>query len=160
MSDFNQERWNNEVKSWSGQVNDWNSRVIEEFRANGGKVGGTYEGAVLLLLTTTGAKSGKPHTAPLAFLTDGGDGVHTGRLIVAASVLGADHHPAWYHNLLAHPTVTVELGSETFEAIATVISGEEREQLWPWATQQWPLLAEHQAKTTRQIPLVALQRKY
>lgn len=159
MSEFDNERWNNEVKSWSGQVNDWNSRVIEEFRANGGKVGGTYEGAVLLLLTTTGARSGKPHTAPLAFLTDGGDGVHSGRLIIAASVLGADRHPAWYYNLVAHPGVTVELGSETFEATATVVSGEEREQLWSWTTQQWPLLAEHQAKTTRQIPLVALQHK-
>jgi len=152
MSDFDNKRWSNEVKNWSGQVKDWNSRVIEEFRANGGKVGGTYEGAILLLLTTTGARSGKPHVAPLGYLIDGE------RLIIAASVLGADHHPAWYHNLVAHPTVTVELGSETFEATATVITGEERERLWAWTTQQWPLLAEHQAKTTRQIPLVALQR--
>jgi deazaflavin-dependent oxidoreductase (nitroreductase family) len=152
MSDFNSEQWSSEINNWSGQVNDWNNQVIEEFRANGGKVGGVYEGAVLLLLTTTGARSGKPHTAPLAYLTDGE------RLIVAASVLGAAHHPAWYHNLVAHPTVTVELSSETFDATATVITGEERERLWAWATQQWPLLADHQAKTTRQIPLVALQR--
>jgi deazaflavin-dependent oxidoreductase (nitroreductase family) len=152
MSNFNSERWNSEVQNWSGQVNNWNTKVIDEFRANGGKVSGVYEGAVLLLLTTTGARSGKRHTTPLGFLTDGD------RLIIAASVLGADHHPAWYHNLVAHPTVTVELGSETFDANATVITGEERERLWAWATQQWPYLAEHQAKTTRQIPLVALQR--
>ncbi|EFH88253.1 nitroreductase family deazaflavin-dependent oxidoreductase [Ktedonobacter racemifer] len=152
MSDFNLERWNSEVKNWSSQTNAWNNQVIEEFRANRGNVGGTYEGAVLLLLTTTGARSGKRHTAPLAYLIDGE------RLIVAASVLGAAHHPAWYHNLVAYPTVTVELDSETFDATATVIAGEERERLWAWATKQWPLLVEHQAKTTRQIPLVALQR--
>jgi deazaflavin-dependent oxidoreductase (nitroreductase family) len=152
MSDFNLERWNSEVKNWSSQTNAWNNQVIEEFRAIGGKVGGTYEGAVLLLLSTTGARSGKRRTTPLAYLIDGE------RLIVAASVLGAAHHPAWYHNLVAHPTVTVELGPETFDATATVIAGKDRERLWAWATKQWPLLAEHQAKTARQIPLVALQR--
>lgn len=152
MSNFNIERWNSEVQNWSGQVNDWNNKIIDEFRANEGKVGGIYEDAVLLLLTTTGARSGKRHTTPLGYLTDGD------RLIVAASVLGADHHPAWYHNLVAHPTVTIELSSESFDATATVITGEERERLWAWATQQWPNLAEHQTRTTRQIPLVALQR--
>lgn len=152
MSDFNLERWNSEVKNWSSQTQAWNTQVIEEFRAKRGKLSGTYEGAILLLLTTTGARSGKCHTVPLAYLIDGE------RLIITASALGAAQHPAWYHNLVASPAVTVELGDEIFEAIATVLRGEEREQLWSWTTKHWPLLVEHQAKTTRQIPLVALQR--
>ncbi len=134
-------------------VNDWNTKVIEEFRANGGKLGGRYAGAPLLLLTTTGAKSGQRRTTPLGFLRDGN------RLVVAASVLGAPKNPAWYHNLVAHPEVTVELGSETFDTTASVAQGEERERLWSEFLKGYPDLAEHQARTSRQIPLVILPQQ-
>ncbi|GCF07019.1 nitroreductase family deazaflavin-dependent oxidoreductase [Dictyobacter arantiisoli] len=133
-------------------MSDWNTKIIEEFRANGGKVGGTYENRPLLLLTTTGAKSKQQHTTPLAFMKDGD------RLIIVASMLGAPKNPAWYHNIVAHPEVTIELGSETFPATATVIEGEQRTQLWARTTEEFPILADHQAKTTRQIPLIAITR--
>src|SRR6266700_5885662 len=103
--------------------NDWNRQVIEEFRANRGKVGGMWEGRPLLLLTTTGAKSGERRTTPTMYLRDGG------RLLVFASKGGAPTHPAWYHNLLAHPEVTVELGTETFKARAVPVTGAERVRL-------------------------------
>ena len=133
-------------------INAWNSKVIEEFRANGGKVSGQYEGAQLLLLTTTGAKSGLRRTTPLGYLSDGD------YMIVAASMLGAPKHPDWYHNLVAHPEVTVETGTGAFDTIATVAEGEERERLLAKFAEASPMLAEHQAKTTRQIPLVVLKR--
>ncbi|MBV8694448.1 MAG: nitroreductase family deazaflavin-dependent oxidoreductase [Ktedonobacteraceae bacterium] len=129
-------------------INNWNSQIIEEFRANEGKVGGVYEGGSLLLLTTIGKKSGKPRTVPLGYKPDGD------RLIVVASFMGAPKHPDWYLNLVAHPQVTVEVGQETFNALATTVEGEARERLLG----QWPLVTDHQAKTTREIPLVALQR--
>jgi deazaflavin-dependent oxidoreductase (nitroreductase family) len=131
-------------------VNDWNAKVIEEFRANGGKVSGRYTNSQLLLLNTIGAKSGEQRTTPLGFLRDGD------RVVVAASVLGAPKNPAWYHNLLAHPEVTVELGEEKYHATASVAQGEERERLWTEFLKGYPYLAEHQAKTSRQIPLVIL----
>ena len=140
-----------ERTDWTPQgIKDWNAGVIAEFRANGGRVGGAYAGGGLLLLTTTGARSGRSHTVPLGYLADGE------RLIVSSFIETA--YPAWYHNLLAHPTVTVELGAETFAATAIVPTGEEREHLWAWVTQQWPLLNEHQAKTALRLPLVVLQR--
>jgi deazaflavin-dependent oxidoreductase (nitroreductase family) len=129
-------------------MSDWNNKIIEEFRTNGGNVGGPYENAPLLLLTTTGKQSGKPRIIPLVYQSNGE------RLIIVASHLGAPKHPDWYHNLVAHPQVTVEVGNETFAAIATTIEDPEREQL----LKEWPIVGEHQAKTTRQIPFVALQR--
>src|SRR5450432_3936966 len=126
-------------------MSDWNTQVIEKFRANEGKVDGRYEGAALLLLTTTGKKSGEPRTMPLVYQIDGD------RLIIVASHMGAPKHPDWYHNLVAHPQVTVEVGNETFAAIATTIEDPEREQL----LKQWPVVGDHQAKTTRQIPFIA-----
>lgn len=136
------------MSNWGSQVNDWNNQIIHEFRSNGGKVGRAYEEASLLLLTTTGKKSGKPRTTPLGYKLDGD------RFIVFASFMSAPKHPDWYFNLLAHPQVTVEVGNETFNAIATTVEGSERERLLG----QWPQAKEHQAKTTRDIPLVALQR--
>jgi deazaflavin-dependent oxidoreductase (nitroreductase family) len=137
------------MSDWnSSQINDWNRRIIEEFRTNGGTVGGPYGGASLLLLTTRGKKSGKSRTTPLAYKPDGD------RLIVVASYLGAPKHPDWYLNLVAQPQVTVEVGKETFDALAIDTEGSERERL----LEQWPTFSEHQAKTTRQIPVVALQR--
>jgi len=133
--------------------NDYNSKIIEEFRANGGKVGGQFAGAPLLLLTTTGAKSGQTRVTPLGYQRDGG------RLIVYASMLGAPTNPAWYHNLVAHPEVTVEVGDETFDGTAIVTSGAERSRLWDRAVELSPFLGEHQARTTRQIPVIVLSRR-
>jgi deazaflavin-dependent oxidoreductase (nitroreductase family) len=133
-------------------MNDYNRRLIEEFRAHGGKVGGMWEGTPLLLLTTAGARSGERRTTPMAYLPDGD------RLIVWASNGGSPRNPDWYHNLLAHPQVTVEVGTETFDAIAVVTADAERDRLWARGVAVYPSLAEHQAKTTRQIPVIALSR--
>lgn len=137
-------------------MKDYNERVIQEFRANKGEVGGQLEGTPLLLLTTTGAKSGKQHTTPLGYMSDGSDGE---RLIVFASVLGAPNNPAWYHNLVAHPEVTVENGAEAFDATAVVAEGSERDRLWELAVNSYPFLNDHQARTTRRIPVIALERR-
>lgn len=133
--------------------NDWNSRTIEEFRSNGGKVGGIWEGRPLLLLTTTGAKSGKRHTTPTMYLRDGD------RLLVFASKGGAPTQPDWYHNLRTHPQVTVEVGDEKYEATATVLTGEERDRLYARQAELYPQFADYQKKTTRKIPVIALERR-
>jgi deazaflavin-dependent oxidoreductase (nitroreductase family) len=133
-------------------MNDWNRQTIEEFRANKGKVGGMWEGRPLLLLTTTGAKSGQHRTTPTMYLRDGD------RLLVFASKRGAPTHPAWYHNLVAHPQVTVEVGSETYEATATVLNGEERDRLYARQAELYPQFDEYQTNTTRKIPVIALER--
>ncbi len=133
-------------------MSNWNDQIIEEFRANDGKVGGPFEGAPMLLLTTTGAKSGKQHTTPLVFLPDGD------RWIIFASAAGAPKHPAWYHNLVAHPNVTVEVGKERLAATATVLTSPEREEKYASIVKLMPNFAEYQAKTTRQIPVIALKR--
>ncbi|WP_128379878.1 nitroreductase/quinone reductase family protein [Streptomyces cavernae] len=130
---------------------DFNQHVIEEFRANNGRVGGYFEGARLLLLTTTGARSGKPHTTPVGYLADGGE-----RVLVIASAGGSPRHPAWFHNLLANPRVTVEDGVFTYEADAVVLEGDERDRLFARAVEADPGWAEYQAKTDRVIPVVAL----
>jgi deazaflavin-dependent oxidoreductase (nitroreductase family) len=125
--------------------------VIKEFRDRGGEVA-AFEGAPLLLLTTTGAKSGRPHTTPLMYRRDGD------RLVVFASKAGAPTHPAWYHNLRANPTVTVEVGTESFEAEATVVPRDDRDRLFALQADERPQFAEYQTLTTRQIPAVALRR--
>ncbi len=132
-------------------MNEWNRGIIEEFRVNAGKVGGQFEGVPLLLLTTTGAKSGQPRTNPMAYLPDGD------RVVVFASKGGAPTHPDWYRNLAARPEVTVEVGAETFRATAVITTGEERDRLFARQAQLFPGFAEYQAKTTRQIPVIALQ---
>lgn len=130
-------------------VGNYNQMVIERFRANGGKVGGPN---ALLLLTTTGARSGKPRTAPVAYSRDGD------HLVIVASKGGGPTNPDWYHNLLAHPIVTVELGSERFQARANVAQGQERERLFAQHAALMPGFAEYQQKTTRQIPVIILER--
>ncbi|WP_214412725.1 nitroreductase/quinone reductase family protein [Sphaerisporangium fuscum] len=130
---------------------DFNKHVIEEFRANQGRVGGPFEGGRLLLLTTVGARSGAPHTTPLGYLPDGD------RVLVIASAGGAPRHPAWYHNLVANPRVTVESGVFTYEADAVVLSGAERDQAFARAAEADPGWAAYQAKTSRILPVVALQ---
>ena len=132
-------------------MNDWNRQTIEAFRANGGKVGGMWEGRPLLLLTTTGAKSGQRRTNPMMYLRDGD------RLLVFASKGGAPTSPDWYHNLVAHPEVTVEVGTETYAAMATVLTGEERDLLYAKQGKLYPQFAEYQKKTSRKIPVVALE---
>ncbi len=134
-------------------MNDWNRQIIEEFRANGGKVSGQFAGAPLLLLSTTGAKSGQKRTNPLAYTRDGD------RLVIIASKAGAPTSPDWYYNLLAHPNATVEVGTETFDVTAVVATGEERDRLYAQQAQLMPNFAEYQTKTTRVIPVVVLERR-
>lgn len=131
---------------------DWNQSVIKEFRTNSGKVGGPFANAPLLLLTTTGAKTGRRLTSPLVYNTDGD------RVLVFASKGGAPSHPDWYHNLVANPRVTVEVGTESFEANAVVVTGEERDQIFARHSAEQPQFAEYQKKTSRQIPVIALER--
>ncbi|MBF8192467.1 nitroreductase family deazaflavin-dependent oxidoreductase [Nonomuraea sp. K274] len=131
-------------------MTDLNHQVIEEFRANGGKVGGMFEGAPLLLLTTTGARTGRRHTNPVVYLRDGE------RLLVFASNAGGDAHPAWYHNVVAGPKVTVELGEDRFEARAVPLEGEERDRVYARQAAIDPAFAAYQEKTDRVIPVVAL----
>jgi len=135
------------------EMDDFNRKVIEEFRANDGKVGGPFEGSPVLLLTSTGAKSGERRTTPVMYLPDGQ------RMVIFASKAGAPENPAWYHNLLANPTVEVEVGSETVEVDATVTSGEERARLFRQQAELFPQFAEYEKKTTREIPVVALERR-
>lgn len=131
---------------------DFHQQIIEEFRANGGQVGGPFEGARLLLLTTIGARSGAPHTTPVGYLPDGGE-----RILVIASAGGAPHHPDWFHNLVANPRVKVENGVFTYDAEAVVLEGAERDRAFARAVETDPGWADYQAKTTRVIPVVALQ---
>jgi deazaflavin-dependent oxidoreductase (nitroreductase family) len=134
-------------------VNDFNASVIAEFRAHGGRVGGPFEGAPLLLLTSTGAKSGEERTTPVMYLPDGE------RMVIFASKAGAPTNPAWYHNLLANPTATVEVGTESFQARARVASGEERAELYNRQAELRPQFADYAEKTTREIPVVVLERQ-
>jgi deazaflavin-dependent oxidoreductase (nitroreductase family) len=131
---------------------DWNQQTIDEYRRTGGNVSGPFAGRPLLLLTTTGAKSGKAHTTPIMYLPDGD------RLIIFATKAGAPTNPDWYYNLKAHPRATVELGSETFEVTATEITGEERDRLYARQAALYPQFADYEKRTTRRIPVIALQR--
>ncbi|MFC5801371.1 nitroreductase/quinone reductase family protein [Streptomyces formicae] len=131
--------------------NDFNQQIIDEFRANGGSVGGPFEGGRLLLLTTTGARSGARHTTPLAYLPDG-----AGRVLVIASAGGAPKHPDWFRNLVARPRATVEAGVFTYEAEAVVLEGAERDAAFARAVEGNPGWADYQARTERVIPVVAL----
>ena len=128
------------------------SRVVAEFRANGGKVGGFHAGMPLLLLTTIGARTGQRRATPLTYLADGG------RYVVAAANGGAQANPAWYHNVLANPRVTVEAGIETFAAVATIAAGPEREDLYRRCVAAYPQLADYQARRAREVPMVVIAR--
>ena len=132
-------------------MNDWNAQVIEEFRANEGRVGGNFEGAPILLLHTTGAKSNLERVSPMMYQDLGED-----RVAVFASKAGADTHPAWYHNLVAHPDVTVEIGSETRGFRARIAEGAERGPIWERQKAEYPGVAAYGASTARVIPVVVL----
>ncbi|MCU1535398.1 MAG: AclJ-like protein [Glaciihabitans sp.] len=135
----------------------WNDNIIAEFRQNDGKVGGPFEGAHLLLLTTLGAKSGKQRVSPMMYFPDGD------RLIVVASKGGAPENPAWYHNLVANPEVHVEQSTESgivaYDATASVLPRDERDVLFARIAARAPGFGTYQGKTDRIIPLVALTRK-
>jgi deazaflavin-dependent oxidoreductase (nitroreductase family) len=133
-------------------MQEFNQSIIDEFRANDGAVGGQFAGAPLLLLTSTGAKSGQSRVNPLAYLADGD------RYIIFASFAGAPKNPPWYFNLLANPEVTVEVGGDAFTAKAIVVGEPERTQLYDKMANAIPTFAEYRDKTTRVIPVVALSR--
>ncbi|MCL7458026.1 nitroreductase/quinone reductase family protein [Micromonospora echinofusca] len=133
--------------------NDFNQQIIDEFRANSGRVGGPFEGARLILLTTIGARSGAPHTTPVGYLPDGEE-----RILVIASAGGGPRHPDWYHNLVADPHATVEDGVFTYQARAEVLTGAERDEIFARAVEADPGWAAYQAKTSRVIPVVALHQ--
>ncbi len=137
----------------ANEQNDRNAQIIAEFRANGGRVGGRFENATLLLLHTTGAKSGNERVTPLVCLAD------SDRLLVFASKAGAPTHPDWYHNLVANPRVTVEVGEEAYEATASTLEGEERDRIYAIQAARSPIFAEYQQKAgDRSIPVVVLHR--
>ncbi len=133
------------------EMDDFNRAIIEEFRANEGRVGGPFEGAPVLLLSSTGAKSGARRTTPVMYLPD------AERMVIFASKAGAPTNPAWYHNLVANPSATVEVGSDTLGVNAVLTSGEERERLFKEQAERYPQFADYAQKTTRQIPVIALE---
>jgi len=130
---------------------DWNGKIIEEFRANGGRVGGPFEGAPVLLLHTTGARTGLERVTPLMYLE--ADGVYA----IFATKGGAPTNPDWFHNLLAHPLVEIEVGTETRRVRASVADGEERERLWERQKNRFPNFAAYEGRTSRRIPVVILE---
>lgn len=133
--------------------NAWNRQVIAEFRANEGKCGGPFEGAPMILVTHTGAKSGNSYTTPLVYMHDGDN------QIIFASKAGADTDPQWYNNLVANPDVTLEVGTETFAATAVEVKGEERDTIYAKQASLMSNFADYAAKTTRVIPVIRLVRK-
>jgi deazaflavin-dependent oxidoreductase (nitroreductase family) len=130
---------------------NWNDRIIEEFRSNEGRVGGSFAGRPLLLLHHTGAKSGKIRVNPLAYRRDGD------RFVIFATKGGSATNPDWYHNLLANPQASVEVGTNRHRVRATVANPDERQRLWTLQKQEMPGFAEYERKTSRQIPVVILE---
>jgi deazaflavin-dependent oxidoreductase (nitroreductase family) len=134
-------------------VSDWNTGIIEEFRANAGKVGGPFEGAPMIIIHTIGAKSGEERETPLVYFPQDDD-----TLVIVASAAGAPKHPAWYHNAIANPRFDVEVGTERFPVDAVEITDEERDLVWKLVVAQSPGFGEYQEKTDRVIPLLRLTR--
>jgi deazaflavin-dependent oxidoreductase (nitroreductase family) len=133
-------------------VNDWNKQIIAEFRANGGKVGGPFEGATMLLLHHVGARSGTERVTPLVYFPDGD------RMVIVASAAGAPKNPDWYHNIKATPRVEVEVGTDKVAVEAQELVDSDRDEKWVEITAAAPGFAEYQEKTSRVIPVIALQR--
>lgn len=129
-----------------------NRTIIEEFRSNDGRVGGNFEGRPVLLLGTTGARTGQRRVNPVMYLADGG------RWVIFATKGGGPKHPDWYHNLVANPVVTIEVGTETIEARAEVVAGGERDRLYAKQAGAYPQFAEYERRTTRIIPVIALSK--
>jgi deazaflavin-dependent oxidoreductase (nitroreductase family) len=137
------------VAELPSDIREHNRALIEQFRAAGGALGERP----LLLLTTTGARTGLSRTTPMMYIRDGG------RLLVLASNAGAPKHPDWYHNVVAHPEVRVEVAGEAYDATAVVLTGEERERPWARTVERYPFFADHQAKIARTIPVIELVRR-
>ena len=134
--------------------NNWNEQIIKEFRTNDGKVGGPFQGATLLLLTSKGAKSGKPYTTPLAYLPDGD------RYVVFASKGGAPTNPDWYYNLKANPEVTIEVGTDVVDVVATEVTGAERDSLYAAQAARMDNFREYaESAAPRVIPVIRLTRR-
>jgi deazaflavin-dependent oxidoreductase (nitroreductase family) len=133
-------------------TNAWNATIIEEFHANQGTLGGTFEGAPVLLLHTRGARTNEERVNPMMYLEEDGG------VFVFASKAGADTNPDWFHNLVANAHVKVEMGTETFEATAKPLHGEERDHIYAIQSDRFPRFAEYQEKTIRTIPVVELVR--
>ncbi len=134
-------------------MSDFNDKVIAEFRENEGVVGGYFEGHTLLLLHTTGAKSGLERVSPVMCIEDGD------RYVIVASKAGADTHPSWYHNIVANPNVTIEVGAEKFDAVATITEEPERTELYSKMEAEAEGFTEYKNKTSRVIPVITLARK-
>ena len=134
-------------------MSDFDERNIAEFRANHGRVGGQFEGAPLLILHSTGAKSGEPRTNIMMYLAD------DDRYLIFASKAGADDNPAWYWNLKAHPDVRIEVGDDIIDVRATELDREERDRKYALQAQRYPGFAEYEEKTSRVIPVIALTRR-
>jgi deazaflavin-dependent oxidoreductase (nitroreductase family) len=135
-------------------MSDWNTNIIEEFRANEGRVGGPFEGAPMILIHHIGAKSGTERVAPLVYFAQ-----DDGSLVIVASKAGAPTNPDWYHNLKANPSIDVEVGTETFPVTVEEVVGDERETLWKAVVTANPGFGEYQEKTTRTLPLLRLVRQ-
>ena len=134
------------------EMDEFNAKVASEFRANGGKVGGRFEGAPMLLLHSTGARSGKAYMNPLVYLRDGD------RWVIIASKAGAPKSPSWYHNLVAHKSAEIEVGTEKVAVKVEVVTGDERDRLFARQVAAMPVFAEYESRTARVIPVVALTR--
>jgi deazaflavin-dependent oxidoreductase (nitroreductase family) len=130
----------------------FNAEIVKEFRSNGGKVGGPFEGATLLLLTTTGAKSGKPRLSPLAYFTI------DDKMVIIGSKAGADTHPAWVHNLRANPRAHIEVGSTDYDVNARELPSAERDDVFAKVVAVAPVFSEYQQNTQRVLPVFELQR--
>lgn len=134
-------------------MSDWNEKIIAEFRANEGKVGGNFEGAPLLLLHSTGARTGKERVNPIMYQAVGDS------FAVFASKAGADTNPDWFHNLRAHPQARIEVGTQTLDVTARVLDADEREPIWEQQKARYPGFADYETKTDRVIPVVMLERR-
>lgn len=134
------------------EADDWNTTIINEFRENAGKVGGRFDGAPMILVHHTGAKSGTERVTPLVYFPEGD------RIFVFASKGGAPENPAWFHNLVANPRTKVEVGTETFDVVARVLEGAERDEYFGKQSEVMPNFAEYQRNTTRTIPVVEFER--
>ena len=148
MSDIDKSK----LVSDTAALDDFNRKIVEEFRANGGKVGGPFEGGTLLLLHTVGAKSGQPRLSPLAYLTI------DEKMIIVGSYAGAPNNPAWVHNLRADPRARIEVGTETWDVVARELPADERDATWPKVVEYSTVFAGYQANTSRTIPLFELNR--
>ena len=152
MTDIDKTVDKTELVADDAALGEFNRAIVEEFRANGGKVGGPFEGGTLLLLHTTGAKTGKTRLSPLAYITI------DDKMLIIGSYAGAPKDPAWVHNLRALPKAYIEVGTDAYDVDVRELPDDERDATYPKLTEVAPVFAEYQAKTTRAIPLFELTR--